>query len=288
MFSTILGLLVFLLIFLSVVQAIRLLISRVKERGARIRDIQNDRRNLSSEQRAAIREARRKVRDTYLDNLTITWYQAVLIFVIGSVAGLILEETWMYFTAHLTQSRVGLVWGPFSPLYGFGATFLTIITFQLRKHEARPLTVFLVAVFVGGSLEQITGWGMEHLFHVESWTYEYLPDHITKYIAWRFLFFWGLLGLVWYEIVMPNLLYIIGAPTTKRGVVFVGLLALYLGVDIFMTLAVFDRMVQRDEGIPATNGFEQYLDQNYPNSWIKNRFQNMVVETAPRDVDRSA
>lgn len=92
---------------------------------------------------------------------------------------------------------------------------------------------------------------------------------------------------MWYKFVMPNLLYAIGAPSTRRGVVFVGLLAAYLGVDIFMTLAVFGRMEQRSHGIPPQNAFEQYLDANYSDTWIENRFQNLVVETSPRGMERA-
>jgi hypothetical protein len=54
-----------------------------------------------------------------------------------------------------------------------------------------------------------------------------------------------------------------------------------------MTLAVFTRMEQRSEGVPASSGFDQYLDANYSDSWIENRFQNMVVETQPRDASQA-
>lgn len=283
MFTTILGLLLFLLVVIGIVKLVRNVIAYRDHR----RQAALTRRppKLSAEQREAVRRAHIATRDSYLDDMRISWYQVVLVFVVGSVAGLLLEEVWMFVTAHLTQSRVGLVWGPFSPLYGFGATLLTVLTFELRKHDVRLGVVFLVAVLVGGGLEQITGWGMQSLFHVESWTYEHLPDHITKYIAWRFLLFWGLLGLIWYKFVMPNLLYLVGQPTTRRATVFVSLLAVYLGLDIFMTLAVFTRMEERSKGIAPQDGFERYLDENYNDTWIRDRFQNMVVETAMRETE---
>ena len=71
--------------------------------------------------------------DEYLDHLRIGWYQVVIIFFLGSMAGLLIEEVWMLATSGLTQSRPGLVWGPFSPLYGFGAVFLTILSFFLSR-----------------------------------------------------------------------------------------------------------------------------------------------------------
>lgn len=215
--------------------------------------------------------------DEYLDTLHIGWYQIIFLFVVGSIAGLFLEEVWMLVSAGITQSRVGLVWGPFSPLYGFGAVSLTLIAFYLRKKQAKTWQIFLISALVGGLLEQITGWGMEVLFKAQSWTYLYLPDHITQWVAWRFLFMWGMLGLMWTRFVMPNVLYIIGKPTTKKQVIFVVILAIYLALDIFMTLACFTRRTQRDQGIPPRTQFEQWIDTHYTDQFMANKFQNLVI-----------
>ena len=166
--------------------------------------------------------------DEYLDHLSLGWYQAVIIFFLGSMAGLLIEEVWMLVSAGLTESRVGLVWGPFSPLYGLGAVLLTWMSFHLRAHGAAGWQVFLVSAVVGGVLEQLAGWSMSAFFDAESWTYLHLPDHITQWVAWRFLAAWGVLGLVWCRAVMPRLLYQIGMPTTRRQAVFVTLVAVYL------------------------------------------------------------
>ena len=167
--------------------------------------------------------------DEYLDHLRLGWYQAVIIFFLGSMAGLLIEEVWMLVSAGLTESRVGLVWGPFSPLYGLGAVLLTWLSFFLRSRGAAGWQVFLVSAVVGGALEQLAGWSMSTFFDAESWTYLHLPDHITQWVAWRFLAAWGVLGLVWCRAVMPRLLYQIGMPTTRRQAVFVTLVAVVPG-----------------------------------------------------------
>jgi len=213
----------------------------------------------------------------YLDGMSLGWYQIAIIFFIGCVAGLLIEEIWMLITAGLTENRVGLVWGPFSPLYGFGSVFLTVVSFELRRHGAKGWQVFLVAAVIGGLLEQITGWSMETLFNATSWSYSHLPDHITKWVAWRFLVFWGFLGLVWYRAVMPVLLYRIGMLTSKRQLVFVLLLTVYLVADIFMTVACFNRKTERDAGVPAQNAFEVWVDNHYTDEFIASRFQNLVI-----------
>ncbi len=215
--------------------------------------------------------------DEYLDHLSLGWYQAVIIFFLGSMAGLLIEEVWMLVSAGLTESRVGLVWGPFSPLYGFGALLLTWLSFHLRRRGAAGWQVFLVSALVGGVLEQLAGWTMSTVFDAESWTYLHLPDHITQWVAWRFLAMWGLLGLVWCRAVMPRLLYQIGMPTTRRQAVFVTLVAVYLVADVAMTLVCFNRKVARDAGVPPANAFEEWVDTNYSDEFISSRFQNLKM-----------
>lgn len=232
---------------------------------------------LNREQRRALRTASWHARDAYLSYLKLSWYQIVIIFLVGSFLGLIIEELWMFATEGLTESRVGLVWGPYSPIYGFGAVLLTLVCWRLRELDARPWQVFIVGMIVGGLLEQITGWSMETLLGAVSWDYTNVPGAITKWVAWPFLLFWGGLGLVWSGVIMPELLYRIGNPTTVRQVTFVSLLALYLAADIFMTVACFGRMAARDAGIPPANLFEEWIDENYTDQFIAARFQNMTI-----------
>ena len=193
----------------------------------------------------------------------------------------------MLVSAGLTESRVGLVWGPFSPLYGLGAVLLTWLSFYLRSRGAAGWQVFLVSALVGGVLEQIAGWSMSTLFDAESWTYLALPDHITQWVAWRFLVAWGVLGLVWCRAVMPRLLYQIGMPTTRRQAVFVTLVAIYLVADVAMTLVCFDRKTERDAGEPPANAFEQWVDTNYSDEFISSRFQNLKIGDKRDKVDEN-
>ena len=222
----------------------------------------------------------------YLDTMHLGWYQVVILFIVGCMAGLLIEEIWMLITAGLTESRVGLIWGPFSPLYGTGAVFLTVICYQLHKHHANNLVIFLVSVAVGGTLEQLSGWGMQEIFHSESWTYTHLPDAITQWVAWRFLGFWGILGLIWCRVIMPRALYKIGEPTSKRQAIFVTLLTVYLVADISMTVACLGRKAQRDAGVPPSNAFEMWVDTHYDDSFVSARFQNMTF-TLPDSADKS-
>ena len=252
-------------------------------------EVKGERPMLTVEERKELKRDSAEAREAYLGELKLTWYQIVMIFLVGSVLGLIIEQVWMFVTAGLTESRVGLVWGPYSPIYGFGAVLLTIACWKMRKSGATWWQVFLISMVVGGLLEQVTGWGMETLIGAVSWDYTSVPGCITKWVAWPFLFFWGALGLVWSKAIMPELLFRIGNPTTMRQIVFVSLLALYLAADIFMTVACFGRTAARDAGIAPANPFEEWVDENYTDQFIAARFQNMTISSATgRDAQERA
>lgn len=230
---------------------------------------------LSSEQIKAVRQARADQREDYLDHVQLRFYHYLIIFLVASVAGLILEMVWMFITMGKTELRVGLVWGPFSPLYGFGACLLTMALWNFRKAPAWH--VFFISAALGGGLEQMTGMLMEDLFHAQSWTYLGLPDAITQWIAWRFLFAWGVIGLIWCRVIMPEAIYKIGEPTTRAQHVLLVLITVFLVADIGMTVFCFVRKTERDAGVAARTTFDVYVDSHYNDEFIANRFQNMVI-----------
>ena len=240
------------------------------------------RSKLTREQMAEVRAARAAERDAYVAGMHLNWYHVVILFFLGSILGLVIEELWMFATAGLTESRVGLVWGPFSPLYGVGAVLLTLLTFWMQRKGLPLWVVFVVSMVTGGVLEQFAGWAMETLFGAVSWDYIAggIPGAISKWVAVPFLFFWGLLGLVWSKLIMPELLFRIGKPTTVRQVTFMSLLAAYLAFDIFMTFSCFARQAEREAGEPASSSFEMWIDENFTDEFIANRFQNLVINGA--------
>ena len=211
------------------------------------------------------------------DKSHLGWYQVTLIFFLWSVLGLVLEEVWMRVSMGVAQSRAGLVWGPFSPLYGTGAVLLTVVLLRLHDLGATQWQIFLASMLVGGILEQVTGWAMETFFGVLSWDYiaGHIPCALTKWVALPFLFMWGALGCVWDRYIMRGLLRVVGAPTTKKRTVFVALLGVFLIVDIVVTIACFSRMAQREDNVPPANALEEWVDKSYDDEFVAQRFQNI-------------
>ena len=70
---------------------------------------------------------------------------------------------------HEYQDRAGLLFGPFSPIYGFGALLMTI---ALNRFHDKPVwVVFLVSAVIGGAFEYFTSWIMEFSFGIRAWDY---------------------------------------------------------------------------------------------------------------------
>lgn len=235
---------------------------------------------ISSAQQRVIYEARRALREDFLNDHAPGFYQYIIIFLVASVLGLILETVYMYALYGVVESRVGLVWGPFSPLYGFGAVLLTAVLWPLRN---QPIwIIFVISAGIGGILEQIAGWGMETVMHAWSWSYLHFPDHITQWVAWRFFIMWGVLGLAWCKLIMPEMLFRIGEPTTRRQAVVAGLLAAFIALDVSITVMCFYRAGKRQEGIPPQNVFEEYIDRHFGDDFISDTFENINLDRDKR------
>ena len=52
---------------------------------------------------------------------------------VGCVFGLVVETLYHYVLFGEWQDRAGFLWGPFSPIYGFGAVILTVLLNHLWR-----------------------------------------------------------------------------------------------------------------------------------------------------------
>ena len=49
------------------------------------------------------------------------------VFIFGCVVGVAVETLWCILTLRRIESRAGVIYGPFNPVYGFGAVLFTTI-----------------------------------------------------------------------------------------------------------------------------------------------------------------
>ena len=123
------------------------------------------------------------------------------IFFIGCLAGFVLEECWAFFIAHQIELRVGLVYGPFQPIYGGGAAIITLCLYKLYKQD--DIVIFVASGIIGAAFEYLCSWGQEMLFGTVSWDYSGTPFNIDGRTNLMFALIWGTLGLIWIKEISP-------------------------------------------------------------------------------------
>ena len=96
------------------------------------------------------------------------------------------------------QDRAGLLFGPFSPIYGFGAVLMTVAL--NRFHDKNVVLIFLVSAVIGGAFEYLTSWFMQFAFGIVAWDYSGTFLSIDGRTNGMFMAMWGVLGVVWIKL----------------------------------------------------------------------------------------
>lgn len=207
---------------------------------------------------------------------SLSYWHILWLFVTGAVAGLILETVFHVIVYGGYESRAGLVWGPFSPIYGFGAVFLTIVLNRFWHNH--NVVIFTVAMIVGSLLEYVTSWGMEVFFGAVAWDYEGTFGSINGRTNFVFGVMWGMLGLVWVRTALPffkKAFSTVDVETVAMKAIGIVLTA-FLVVDVAFTLGAVGRQSERMVGIEATNAMQVFFDEHFPDEWMKQRFHMTV------------
>lgn len=131
------------------------------------------------------------------------WIQVLLLlFVFGGVFGFIYEELFYRIDLGYFVKR-GTTYGPWIPIYGFGAVLIMLATEHIRK---KPVLVFLMAGLVSGVLEFATGYILHHVSGVRLWDYNteiWNWLNIGGYVCLRSVLFFAVSGIMLRYLVYP-------------------------------------------------------------------------------------
>lgn len=97
----------------------------------------------------------------------------------------------------------GFLIGPYCPIYGTGAI---LITFLLKKYTEDSITLFIMAILVCGTLEYLTSYFMEKIFHARWWDYSQRKFNINGRVCLNTIIPFGLLGMFIMYVSNPFLL----------------------------------------------------------------------------------
>lgn len=92
-----------------------------------------------------------------------TWFLWLMIY---SIIGWVYEST-ICSIGHRKLINRGFLNGPYCPIYGTGAVLVLLVLGRIQN----PVLLFFAGALVTCSLEYLTSWLMEKLFHARWWDY---------------------------------------------------------------------------------------------------------------------
>lgn len=94
----------------------------------------------------------------------------------------------------------GFLYGPFCPIYGFGAVIMILI---LSKMNQNIFFMFLVCMVLLTIWEYIVGVLLEKIFKIKYWDYSDLRFNLSGRICLKNSIYWGILGVIFTFIIHP-------------------------------------------------------------------------------------
>ena len=132
-------------------------------------------------------------------------FKIIYIFLIYAFLGWFMEVTIVSIQKKKLTAR-GFLIGPWCPIYGFGALF---ITFMLKNYYTDAVVLFIMSFLLGTILEYITSYIMEKIFHARWWDYSNHKFHINGRVSLTTSLGFGALGLILVYFLNPFFLRII-------------------------------------------------------------------------------
>lgn len=127
-------------------------------------------------------------------------------FFIYSILGFIVEGIFtLIVSSHFSS---GILYGPWTPVYGFGAILTLTIAKKIFKNInqsrfVKTLITFVILTIVLTIIEWIGGILIENLFHETLWNYKNYKYNIGKYISLEMSLVWGIVSILVIYFIKP-------------------------------------------------------------------------------------
>ena len=215
----------------------------------------------------------KSIASSFTENLN--FYRLVWIFVTAGTIGYIAETLFCLAKNGVIESRQGLLYGPFSQVYAFGAVIMVLLLAPLAKKNDR--WVFFGSMALGGIFEYFCSYIQENVFGSVSWEYSGNAFSIGGRTCLTYMFYWGILGLAFIKGIYPWLCKLVDHIPKRQGLFFAWIFVITLSINMFLSATAVSRWSQRLQGIPPANAYEQFLDNTYPNDRLEEIYPNMKM-----------
>ena len=137
------------------------------------------------------------------ENISVTIFYYVTLFSIYSFMGWIVEVIYRSITQRKFVNA-GFLFGPFVPLYGFGALFIIMLQHFFQSWHLMPrLFIFGLALTV---IEYMVGYFAEKIFKLTLWDYSEYKFNLHGRVCLLFSIIWAALAFIFITFIHPVVL----------------------------------------------------------------------------------
>ena len=197
-----------------------------------------------------------------------------IFFLIGCLIGTYYEEILWFIRYGEWSNRQGLIYGPFSPIYGVGVAIFAI--FLGKNNDRRSVWKTLIyATIIGGGTEFMTSLIADKVFGVQFWDYSNEFLNIFGRTTIPFMIFWGIGGTVLMKIIYPWISKWIEKIPYKIGKPIYIVVLIFILVDVILTYGALGRMALRDNGVKPYTFVGEFMDKVYTDEFLYDKFPIM-------------
>ncbi|SHI65754.1 putative ABC transporter permease [Parasporobacterium paucivorans] len=208
-----------------------------------------------------------------MDISKITFYTIVWNFLLGSFFGFCLETiVYFYLLGHFIN-RQGVIYGPFSQIYGFGVIVFLVCLYKIR--DRKWYIVFLASMAIGTIFEYVASIYLEKIAGYASWDYSSHAFNFEGRVCLLISAAWGIFGMLYIKNAYPFFCKVLSRINKKLIKTLLWLFFLFMIFDLTLSEFAINRMEERESGIPAENKIEKYLDEHYPDEKLKEIFTSV-------------
>ena len=198
----------------------------------------------------------------------------VWLFFIGCLLGDITETIFCRITAGVWMSRSSLVWGPFSIVWGFAIAAVTDLLYKYKDRSDRFL--FLMGTALGGAYEYLCSVLSEMVFGTVFWDYSGIPFNLGGRINLLYCFFWGFAAVAWFKIFYPVISGWIEKLPICAGRILTWVIVVFMCCNMAVSTMALIRSNERSQGIPATQSWQQTMDERFPDERMVKIYPNAI------------
>lgn len=218
------------------------------------------------------------------------------IFMIGSVIGYIYEMIVVFFQKGYFESRQGLIYGPFTPVYGIGGIIYYLVLNSLnpknRKEEKETaisnihfgktkyyIKIFLITAVLGGITEYVCSYIQEKAFGTISWDYSHLMFNLNGRTSLLHCTYWGIAGVLYIICIEP------AVQKLRENLEHISIKAITIIFAVFMVFNAWiswvaaERQEARRKEKLAETALDIFLDEHYPDELMDKVYANKKEKT---------